>query len=238
MYEVIALVLALVAIVLLRRAESRISRLENRVKDLEARPIAAAAAPVVAEAPELVETIETANVLATKERRGELSLPDVEDAWRDLLRAPLETTPVDTSSAREALSLAVALRHPAHDCCYLELALARRTAVVTADRRFRSLADRQPSLEPALVGDEMHVLAPDPLDRPGVRPDDPCERHQQRRLAHPVRPAQQQHAARLEREIEIGEQPSLAAPHAEAANAEMRVKGLGNGRRLVHGRHA
>ncbi|HWU63120.1 MAG TPA: DUF2339 domain-containing protein [Ensifer sp.] len=60
MYEVIALVLALVAIILLRRAETRISKLENRVKDLEARPMAAAAAPVVAEAPGLVETHEMA----------------------------------------------------------------------------------------------------------------------------------------------------------------------------------
>lgn len=61
MYEVIALVLALVAIVLLRRAETRISKLENRVKDLEARPLAAAAAPVAGEVPGLVETHEMAS---------------------------------------------------------------------------------------------------------------------------------------------------------------------------------
>ena len=42
---------------------------------------------------------------------------------------------------------AVELRHPAHDCCYLELALTRRTTVVTADRRFRSLADRMSAAE-------------------------------------------------------------------------------------------
>ena len=59
MYEVIALVLALVAIALLRRAETRISKLENRVRDLEARPMAAA--PVVAEAPGLMETHEIAS---------------------------------------------------------------------------------------------------------------------------------------------------------------------------------
>lgn len=64
MYEVIALVLALVAIVLLRRAETRISKLENRVRDLEARPIAAAA-PVMAEAPGLVETHEMASAPPT-----------------------------------------------------------------------------------------------------------------------------------------------------------------------------
>ena len=56
MFEVIALVLALVAVILLRRAESRISKLENRVKDLEARPLAAAA-PVAADVPEEAETL-------------------------------------------------------------------------------------------------------------------------------------------------------------------------------------
>ncbi|MET3613177.1 putative membrane protein [Rhizobium aquaticum] len=61
MYEVIALVLALVAVILLRRAETRISKLENRVKDLEARPIGIAAAAVATEAPGLVETHETAS---------------------------------------------------------------------------------------------------------------------------------------------------------------------------------
>lgn len=60
MFEFLSLVLALGAIVLLRRAETRISKLENRVRDLEARPIAAAAPPVVAEAevPRPLETLD------------------------------------------------------------------------------------------------------------------------------------------------------------------------------------
>ncbi|MFO1048711.1 MAG: type II toxin-antitoxin system VapC family toxin [Geminicoccaceae bacterium] len=95
--------------------------------------------------------VEAANVLATKERRGELSRSALEDAWRDLLRAPMETIPIDPASAGEALGLALELCHPAYDCCYLELALARRTAVVTADRRFRALADRQSSLAGCIV---------------------------------------------------------------------------------------
>jgi predicted nucleic acid-binding protein len=78
--------------------------------------------------------IEAANVLATKERRGELSRSGLEDAWRDLMMAPMETMPVDPASAKAALQLAVELCHPAYDCCYLELALTRRTTVVTADR--------------------------------------------------------------------------------------------------------
>ena len=65
MYEVIALVLALVAVILLRRAETRISKLENRVRDLEARPIAVAAAPVLTEASGLVETHEMASAPPT-----------------------------------------------------------------------------------------------------------------------------------------------------------------------------
>lgn len=95
--------------------------------------------------------IEAANALATKERRGELSRSGLEDAWRDLLRAPLEATSVDPANAKAALELAIELRHPAYDCCYLELALARRTTVVTADRRFRALAGRQPSLAGCIV---------------------------------------------------------------------------------------
>ena len=38
--------------------------------------------------------VEAANVLATKERRGELDRVGLEDAWRDLAQAPLETVPL------------------------------------------------------------------------------------------------------------------------------------------------
>jgi predicted nucleic acid-binding protein len=87
--------------------------------------------------------VEAANVLAAKERRDEHDRIALDDAWCDLAPAPLETVPLDVAAAGGALTLAVELRHPGHDCCYLELALARRTVVVTADRRFRRLADAQ-----------------------------------------------------------------------------------------------
>ena len=95
--------------------------------------------------------VEAANVLATKERRGELDLIRLEDAWRDLARAPMETVPLGLGEAKRALDLACELRHPAYDCCYLELALARGTLVVTADRRFRGLAERYPSVAGRVV---------------------------------------------------------------------------------------
>jgi predicted nucleic acid-binding protein len=95
--------------------------------------------------------VEAANALATKERRGELARDRLEDAWRDLLRAPLETCPLGPAETKGPLGLAADLRHPVYDCCYLDLALARRTVVVTADRRFRTLAERQPSLAGSVV---------------------------------------------------------------------------------------
>lgn len=89
---------------------------------------------------------EAANVLATKERRGQLDRNGLDDAWRDLARAPIQTVALGQEGARAALGLAAELRHPVYDCCYLELALARGTVVVTADRRFRALADRHPGV--------------------------------------------------------------------------------------------
>jgi predicted nucleic acid-binding protein len=39
---------------------------------------------------------------------------------------------------REALSLAIALNHPAYDCFYLALAIAEDDVLITADRRFHA----------------------------------------------------------------------------------------------------
>ena len=90
--------------------------------------------------------VEAANALATKGRRGELDEASVNDAWRDLVQAPLEISPLDASTVQAALALAAELRHPVYDCCYLQLALARQTVVVTADRRFSRLGEPHPSL--------------------------------------------------------------------------------------------
>lgn len=95
--------------------------------------------------------VEAANVLATKERRGELARAELEDAWRDLVQAPLETAPLDAASSRRALALAWELRHPVYDCCYLELALERRAMVITADQRFWRLAQAHAAMSGRVV---------------------------------------------------------------------------------------
>jgi predicted nucleic acid-binding protein len=95
--------------------------------------------------------VEAANALATKERPAELDRAGLNDAWRDLVQAPLETAPLDHATAKSALELAAKLRHPVHDSCYLELALARGTVVITADRRFRRLAEAHATLAGRVV---------------------------------------------------------------------------------------
>lgn len=99
--------------------------------------------------------VEAGNVLATKGRRGELHPADVADAWHDLQAVPLETVAVDAGQVHKALQLAQELSHPVYDCCYLAVALARSTVVVTADRRFARAVTVRPSLAAHL-----HLLAP------------------------------------------------------------------------------
>lgn len=95
--------------------------------------------------------VEAANALATKERRGELDRAALEDAWRDLAQAPLDSAALEPASAAVAMALAAELRHPVYDCCYLQLALARETTVVTADRRFRQLVEPHATLAGRVV---------------------------------------------------------------------------------------
>lgn len=102
--------------------------------------------------------VEAANVLATKARRGELSAEAAADAWRDLALAPLETVPLEPAALEPALGLALDLRHPVYDCCYLALARARRTVLVTADRRFGRLAAGHAAHAGTVVS--LHDLSP------------------------------------------------------------------------------
>src|SRR4051794_34217702 len=95
--------------------------------------------------------VEAANALATKEHRGELGRAELEDAWRDLAQAPLETMPLNLAGARSALGLAWELGHPVYDCCYLELALARGTTAITADRRFWQVAQAHVAMTDRVV---------------------------------------------------------------------------------------
>lgn len=85
-------------------------------------------------APDLL-VAECANILWKKVQRGEIEPQDAKLASDLLARADVALEPMNGLSA-EALRLAVQLGHPAYDCFYLALALARRAIFVTADARF------------------------------------------------------------------------------------------------------
>lgn len=55
-----------------------------------------------------------------------------------LLRLPFEITD-SADLLPAALHRSIALRHPAHDCLYLELAARERVPVITADQRMARL---------------------------------------------------------------------------------------------------
>jgi predicted nucleic acid-binding protein len=76
-----------------------------------------------------------------------LPSPAVVDASVGLKRAVDEPG----SDAAAALALAAERRHPVYDCCYLEVALARGTVMVTADRRFWKLVEPHATLATRVV---------------------------------------------------------------------------------------
>jgi predicted nucleic acid-binding protein len=92
-------------------------------------------------APELL-IAECANILRKKVQRDELSQQEALLAARLLQGADVELLP--TRSLLEAgTRLAIELDHPAYDCLYLALAIARDCPFVTADDRLlRKLASR------------------------------------------------------------------------------------------------
>jgi predicted nucleic acid-binding protein len=56
--------------------------------------------------------------------------------------------------AQSALSLALALNHPAYDCFYLALAIAEDDVLITADRRFHAACAASPhAARVRLLGD-------------------------------------------------------------------------------------
>jgi predicted nucleic acid-binding protein len=100
--------------------------------------------------------IETANGLAAKVRRDELSRAAAQDAWHDLLHAPITARPTTPDIVTAALALAQDLRHPVYDCLYLSLAIVEHCPMVTADRRFAEVVRAQPYLaERIIVLDEI-----------------------------------------------------------------------------------
>ena len=95
--------------------------------------------------------VETANALAAKVRRSELSRAQAQDAWQDLSRAPVMSRPVTPDSLAPALGLAQDIGHPVYDCLYLAMAVAEKCHVVTADRRFAEVVRRHPCLAESLL---------------------------------------------------------------------------------------
>jgi predicted nucleic acid-binding protein len=95
--------------------------------------------------------VETANALAMKARRGEMSRAAVSDAWRDLTDGPLEIVPLTPETTTSALALAQDIQHSAYDSVYLAVALAVGCPVLTADRRFSAIVANHPSLASKVI---------------------------------------------------------------------------------------
>ena len=86
---------------------------------------------------------ECANVLWKKVRRHEFTSGEALVAARLLESSELELVSA-RALPREAMRIAIELKHPAYDCLYLALALARDTTLVTADDRFLRIVRRAP----------------------------------------------------------------------------------------------
>jgi predicted nucleic acid-binding protein len=85
---------------------------------------------------------ECANILWKKVVRAELT-PDEGALAAELLQhADVELVPT-RGLVPEALRLAVALNHPAYDCTYLALAIARDCPFVTADLRLARVVEER-----------------------------------------------------------------------------------------------
>jgi predicted nucleic acid-binding protein len=95
-------------------------------------------------APDLLAA-ECANILWKKARRGELSMDEAVFAARLLQRADFELVPT-RPLLESATRLAVELDHPAYDCVYLALALAKDCKLATADEHLRRKLGRTGSM--------------------------------------------------------------------------------------------
>ncbi len=88
--------------------------------------------------------IEAANALWKRVGRGDIVAEEAAEQLQALLLAPV-TTAEASQDLPAALSLALRLEHPVYDCLYLALAIREDTKVVTADRRFFAVAERDPA---------------------------------------------------------------------------------------------
>lgn len=93
--------------------------------------------------------VEAANALWKRAARGELSVEQAQERLSELFNAPVTTIPIE-EDLMVASKLAHRLGHPVYDCLYLALALREGTHVVTADRRFWTMAQTAADLAPAV----------------------------------------------------------------------------------------
>jgi predicted nucleic acid-binding protein len=96
---------------------------------------------------------EAANVLWRRARTGDLTAEQANARLSELRKAPVASLPIEPHLER-ALTLAMEIGHPIYDCIYLALALHHDTHVVTADRRFASVASL------AALTDRVRLLFP------------------------------------------------------------------------------
>lgn len=89
--------------------------------------------------------LEAANALWRRNLRGELSASEAEERLSELFNAPVTSIPIEDDLSMAA-ALAQRLGHPVYDCLYLALAIREQTQVVTADRRFWTIARTAPDL--------------------------------------------------------------------------------------------
>lgn len=90
--------------------------------------------------------IEVGNVLRTLAARGALDEGEAREALVLLLDAPVTWHEPDPALLRDALDIALALRHPVYDCLSLALAIRIEGPLVTADRRFHKATSDGPDL--------------------------------------------------------------------------------------------
>ena len=108
-------------------------------------------------APDLI-LAECANILWKKVQHGQATEALATASIEALISSQIEIVAMD-SLAATALALSLQMQHPAYDCFYLSLALARDYRFVTADARLlravwrqgRALAPRCVSLEEAVA---------------------------------------------------------------------------------------
>ncbi len=112
-----------------------------------ARLIAASQQELIA--PDLIYA-ETGSAIWKYTRAGLISTDDADAIMRNMLLRIDRFVPL-SSLAAPALSIAITIGHPIHDCFYVALAEQEGAPLVTADRRLTKVAQMQPGIAVQLL---------------------------------------------------------------------------------------